>query len=126
MTQEIFFLDIEKVIRLHKELILHYGGAYGIRDAGLLKSAVSMPQASFDGQYLHTDIFEMAAAYLYHLTQNHPFVDGNKRVGAASAIIFLEINDIQIHNDEDGLVELTLKVASGKAGRQTIADFFQI
>jgi len=67
----------------------------------------------------------MAAAYLYHITQNHPFVDGNKRVGAASAIIFLAMNDINIQADEDGLVNLTLAVASGVTGKNEIADFFR-
>ena len=67
----------------------------------------------------------MAAAYLYHIVQNHPFVDGNKRTGAASAIIFLTINGIEIDGDEDGLVKLTLAVAQGKAGKQQIADFFR-
>ena len=67
----------------------------------------------------------MAAAYLYHLVQNHPFVDGNKRIGAASAIVFLAINDIQIEDDEDGLVELTLGVATGQIGKTEIAEFFR-
>jgi death on curing protein len=67
----------------------------------------------------------MAAAYLYHIVQNHPFVDGNKRTGAASAIIFLAINGVEIAADEEGLVELTLAVAEGIAGKQQIADFFR-
>ena len=71
------------------------------------------------------DIFEMAAAYLYHVVQNHPFLDGNKRAGAALAIVFLAINDIDIDNDEDGLVELTLSVATGQSGKVEIAEFFR-
>ncbi len=119
------FLDLDHVMRLHRSLIEHYGGLEGTRDIGLLQSAVAMPQASYDGQYLHADIFEMAAAYLYHLVQNHPFLDGNKRIGAASAIVFLAINDIQIDNDEAGLVELTLSVATGQTGKAKIAEFFR-
>jgi death on curing protein len=84
-----------------------------------------MPQATFSGQWLHTDLFEMAAAYLYHLGQNHPFVDGNKRTGAATAIIFLAINDVEIEADEVGLVELTISVAKGEVGKQQIAEFFR-
>ena len=119
------FLDLDHILRLHCSLLDHYGGTEGIRDLGLLQSAIAMPQMSYDGQYLHRDIFEMAAAYLYHITQNHPFLDGNKRTGAAAAIVFLALNDIQIDNDEAGLVELTLAVATGQAGKSEIADFFR-
>lgn len=84
-----------------------------------------MPRASFGGNWLHIDLFEMAAAYLFHLVQNHAFIDGNKRIGAASAIVFLSLNDIEIEADEDGLVELTLKVACGSAAKPEIAEFFR-
>ena len=119
------FLDIEQVLRIHQNLIEHYGGAEGIRDVGLLHSALTMPQTSYGGENLHADLFEMAAAYLYHIVQNHPFLDGNKRVGAAAAIIFLAMNDVAINNDEKGLVELTLSVTSGRAGKPEIAAFFR-
>ena len=119
------FLDLDHIMRLHRSLIDQYGGTDGVRDVGLLQSAIAMPQASYDGEFLHGDIFEMAAAYLYHITQNHPFLDGNKRTGAAAAIVFLAINDIQIDNDEEGLVTLTLLVATGQAGKSEIAEFFR-
>lgn len=119
------FLDLEQVIRLHASMIERYGGADGLRDIGLLESAVAMPQMAFGGKHLHTDIFEMAAAYLYHLVQNHPFLDGNKRAGAAAAIVFLAMNDIEIEADEDGLVDLTLSVARGESGKAEIASFFR-
>ncbi len=119
------FLDMEHILRLHRSLIEHYGGIDGTRDMGLLQSAIAMPQAAYGGEYLHGDIFEMAAAYLYHLVQNHPFLDGNKRIGTASAIVFLAINDIQIDNDEEALVNLTLSVATGQTGKAEIAEFFR-
>ena len=119
------FLDLDHVLRIHRSLIDHYGGGEEIRDVGLLHSAIAMPQASFGGQFLHKDLFEMAAAYLYHIVQNHSFVDGNKRTGAASAIIFLALNGVELRGDEDGLVKLTLAVAEGNAGKQQIADFFR-
>lgn len=119
------FLDLEQVMRLHASMIEQYGGADGIRDVGLLQSAVAMPQMAYGGEHLHTDIFEMAAAYLYHLVQNHPFLDGNKRIGAAASIVFLAMNDIEIEADEDGLVELTLSVACGESGKAEIAKFFR-
>jgi death-on-curing protein len=112
------FLDLERVLRTHRSLIAEYGGAEGMRDVGLLHSAIAMPQACFGGQHLHKDLFEMAAAYLYHIVQNHPFLDGNKRTGAATAIIFLAINGIELEPDEDRLVDLTLAVAQGDAGKQ--------
>ena len=119
------FLDIEQVLEIHGNLIDRYGGSAGVGDAGLLHSALAMPQSSFGGAPLHKDVFEMAAAYLFHLVQNHAFVDGNKRVGAAAAIIFMALNDVEIEADEDGLVELTLAVAKGERGKQEIAAFFR-
>ena len=119
------FLDLDRVLRTHQSLIEAYGGAAGIRDVGLLHSAIAMPQASFGGEFLHKDLFEMAAAYLYHIVQNHPFFDGNKRTGAAAAIIFLAINDVKLEAEEEGLVDLTLEVAEGKVGKQQIAEFFR-
>src|ERR1043165_917580 len=88
------FLSLNKVLRLHKWQIETYGGEAGLRDAGLLDSAIAMPKVTFGGQFLHADIFEMAAAYLFHIVQNHPFVDGNKRTGADAAIVFLNLNKI--------------------------------
>jgi death-on-curing protein len=119
------FLDLDRVLRIHRSLIDNYGGIDGIRDIGLLHSAIAMPQASFEGTHLHKDLFEMAAAYLYHITQNHPFLDGNKRTGVATAIIFLAMNGIELQADEDAVVELTLAVTEGQAGKQQIADFFR-
>lgn len=119
------FLDFEQVLQIHRSLIDRYGGSEGIRDTGLLKSAIAQPQAMFGGKYLHADIFEMAAAYLFHLVMNHPFIDGNKRIGAAAAIVFLALNDVLIEADEDGVVELTLAVARGEASKPQIAEFFR-
>jgi death on curing protein len=119
------FLDLDHVLQIHRSLIERYGGIQGLRDAGLLQSAIAMPQASFGGEFLHKGLFEMAAAYLYHIVQNHPFLDGNKRTGAAVAIVFLAINGVDLQNDEEGLVGLTLAVAEGKANKQEIAGFFR-
>lgn len=118
------FLDLDDVIRIHVSMIGRYGGVPGLRDPGLLQSAIAQPLAAFEGEWLHSTLFEMAAAYLYHIVQNHPFVDGNKRTGAATAIIFLLMNNIEIEADEDGLVALTLGVACGTVGKPEIAEFF--
>ena len=119
------FLDLDRVMRLHRSLIEQYGGTEGVRDLGLLHSAIAMPQTAYGGQYMHGDMCEMAAAYLYHIVLNHPFLDGNKRTSAAAAIVFLAINDVQIDNDEEGLVELTLSAATGRTGKAEIAEFFR-
>jgi len=119
------FLDMDRVMRTHLSLIERYGGMEGVRDVGLLNSALATPQASFGGQFLHKDMFEMAAAYLYHIVQNHPFIDGNKRTGAATAIIFLALNDVEIEADEKGLADLTIAVARGELDKTQIAEFFR-
>ncbi len=95
------FLRLEDVLELHKELIDRNGGSHGIRDQGLLESAIQQPEASFDGTYLHADLASMAAAYLYHLVENHPFVDGNKRIGFAACMAFLAINNTSVNVDLD-------------------------
>ena len=119
------FLNLERVLQIHRGMIERYGGIEGIRDAGLLHSAIAVPQASFGGEYLHADLFEMAAAYLYHIVQNHPFFDGNKRTAAAAAIIFLAMNDVQLRADEEGLVDITLRAASGRSGKGEVAAFLR-
>jgi death on curing protein len=85
----VIFLSLDDILESHQNQIDTYGGGQGIRDIGLLESAIAQPEACFGGQFLHADVFEMAAAYLYHLVMNHPFVDGNKRVGLEAALIFL-------------------------------------
>lgn len=119
------FLDLENVIRIHLSMIERYGGEPSLRDPGLLHSAIAQAQTSFEGTPLHENLFEMAAAYLFHIVQNHPFVDGNKRTGAAAAIIFLALNDIEVEADEDGLADLTFGVARGEVGKDEIAAFFR-
>jgi death on curing protein len=119
------FLQIEDVLYIHQNQIDLYGGEHGVRDASLLDSAIAQPQASFGGNYLHNDAYAMAAAYLYHIVQNHPFIDGNKRTGAVAALTFLDWNDVNIHPDEDGLVDITLQAATHQADKKAIAEFFQ-
>ena len=87
---EFRFLTLEDVLELHEMQLNSYGGATGIRDLGLLKSAVMTPQASFGSEYVHAGVFEMAAAYAFHVAENQPFVDGNKRTALACALVFLD------------------------------------
>lgn len=119
------FLTLDDVLESHAEQIVTYGGAEGIRDAGLLLSAIAQPEAAFGGEYLHGSIFEMAAAYLFHIVQNHPFVDGNKRVGLEAALTFLEINGHSIETTDESLVQLVLATAQGRASKSQIAEFLR-
>ncbi|HTC21756.1 MAG TPA: type II toxin-antitoxin system death-on-curing family toxin [bacterium] len=119
------FLSLEKILEIHQIQIREFGGSHGVRDIGLLQSATAMPQAQFGAQYLHGDLFEMAAAYLYHVALNHPFVDGNKRVAAMAADIFLLMNGILLTANESELTEITLEVAQRKVEKPEIASFFR-
>lgn len=124
MTEPVF-LGLDEVIEIHNDQIKRYGGRPGILDVGILKSTVAMPSATFDGNYLHTDIYEMAAAYLFHIVRNHPFIDGNKRTGAVASIVFLMLNGIDFHADENDFEEIVLRTAEGKIDKATIARFFE-
>ncbi len=119
------FLGLDEIIEIHADQINRYGGHSGIRDIELLKSATAMPATSFDGDYLHTDIYEMAAAYLFHIIRNHPFVDGNKRTGAVTSVVFLLLNGIELHADEDSFETMVISVAEGKLDKVAIARFFE-
>jgi len=119
------FLSIDEILSIHTDQISRYGGSLGIRDQGLLLSAAAQPASSFDGGFLHEDVFEMAAAYLFSLVNNHPFVDGNKRVGATVAGVFLKINGIDFQATNDEIVELVLSVAQGLVEKRTVAEFFR-
>lgn len=115
------FLTVDEVLVIHEAQLARFGGAAGLRDAGLLESAVAQPEASFAGEYLHTDLFAMAAAYLFHIVQNHPFVDGNKRTGLLAALVFLDLNGISIDRATPRLYELTMAVASSRMQKDGVA-----
>ncbi len=119
------FLSLAEVLEIHRDQIERYGGHAGLRDLGLLQSALAMPAAGFGGRYLHGDLLEMAAAYLFHIVQNHPFIDGNKRTGTVAAIVFLSLNGIELEADETQLEKLVIDVAKGKVGKNTVADFLR-
>ncbi|MGD0897475.1 MAG: type II toxin-antitoxin system death-on-curing family toxin [Thermoguttaceae bacterium] len=119
------FLTLDEVIAIHQDQIARYGGSEGVRDWGLLQSAVAMPAATFGGQFVHADLCEMAAACLFHLVQNHPFIDGNKRVGAVAAYVFLALNHRRLTTDNSTYAELVLSVARGETPKSAVTDFFR-
>lgn len=120
-----FFLTLEELILIHRDQVERYGGSHGLLDIGLLQSAIAVPTATFGGDFLHRDLAEMAAAYLFHIVSNHPFADGNKRVGAVAAAVFLEINDVRFNATEEEYEELVLAVAAGKADKSVCIEFFR-
>ncbi|MDQ6693089.1 MAG: type II toxin-antitoxin system death-on-curing family toxin [Chloroflexota bacterium] len=122
---DLIFLSLDEVLDLHRDQIVRYGGSAGLRDIGLLVSAVEMPKAFFGGRLLHEDPHAMASAYMFHIVQNHPFVDGNKRVGLAAALAFLGLNNLKLVADNDEVANLVLSVAQGQTGKTAIADFLR-
>jgi len=119
------FVSLDEVLALHADQISRYGGEAGVRDLALLKSALALPQARFGGQWLHPTLHEMAAAYLFHIIRNHPFIDGNKRAGLVCAIAFLGLNDLELIADPDDLVQLVLGVAEGRTDKSQVAVFLK-
>jgi len=119
------FLTLEDVLFLHDDRIARYGGTLGIRDVGLLQSALGMPSATFSGALLHEGMPHMAAAYLFHIAKNHSFLDGNKRTALAAAIAFLGVNGRSLDADPDALIETVLGVAAGTISKSALAVFFE-
>jgi len=119
------FLALEEVLALHAEQIRRFGGAPGLRDSALLASALAMPRATFGGEPLHATPWEAAAAYLFHLARNHPFVDGNKRTALAAALVFLGLNGFTVEAGDDAVTGLVVGVASGAVSKSEVAVFLQ-
>lgn len=123
MKQPIF-LSVDNVLYLHDDSIRAEGGMTGIRVLALLESAVLMPQQQFDGEYLHPSISSMAAAYLFHVTSNHPFLDGNKRAGAMAAFVFLDANGYDVTASAKEFERMVLQIASGSVSKDEVIDWF--
>jgi death-on-curing protein len=119
------FLDVEDVLLIHEEQLPRYGGSPGIRDRGLLESAVAMPRATVGGDFAHEDLFAMAAAYAFHIAQNQPFVDGNKRTGLLAAIVFLDLNGVEIADPEGRLYDAMLGIAERRVEKAGLAGLLE-
>ncbi len=114
----LYYLTVEVVEEIHTEAIGQFGGSAGIRELALLESAVAAPQASFGGESVYTNVAEVAAAYLFFLCRNHPFVDGNKRAALGSCIVFLRLNGVEPQSDSQAWEDLTLDVAASRIDRE--------
>jgi death on curing protein len=113
-----FHLTMEVVREIHAEAIARFGGSDGVRESALLESAVAAPQATFGGRSPYRDLAEVAAAYLYYLCRNHPFIDGNKRAALGSCIVFLRLNGVEPGPDGPEWEQLVLAIASGTLDRE--------
>ncbi|MBL7664295.1 MAG: type II toxin-antitoxin system death-on-curing family toxin [Bacteriovoracaceae bacterium] len=119
------FLTFDQILLLHKLQIEEFGGVHGVKDESLLLSALAQPESGMGDEYFHKDLFEMAAAYLFHLVKNHAFNDGNKRIAALAAAVFLEINGLEITANEKEFEKLVLDAAQSLVDKKQIADFFR-
>ena len=119
------FLTLDEVLGVHSDQIRRYGGSPGLRDLDLLRSALAMPETTFEGEFLHGSVFEMAAAYLFYVARNHPFVDGNKRTALMCALLSLGLNDRRLDAEPGALYELVDGVASGNVDKAEVAVFLR-
>lgn len=121
----ITYITVDQAIRVHDGLIEQHGGLHGIRDIGLLASALEMPKSAFDGHEMFPTIVDKAAAYLFYLARNHPFIDGNKRTAAFTAVLFLRMNGIKIFFDQQQYELLVVGTAEGLVSKAQILLFFE-
>lgn len=121
----ILFLTLDEVFELHLKQIELFGGSAGLRDRGLLESAIAQPGQTFGGAHLHEDIAAMAAAYLFHIVSNHPFVDGNKRTGFLVGVLFLEMNRARLSAIEEDATQAVLGLAAGTLDETAFAAWLR-
>ncbi|QIR37439.1 type II toxin-antitoxin system death-on-curing family toxin [Tolypothrix sp. PCC 7910] len=120
------FLSTSQVIKIHERQIEIFGGTTGIRDAGLLDSALAQPQATFGGELLHPTISDQAAAYLYHLAMNHPFIDGNKRTAFAVMDTFLTLNGYSLNLLADETYNMVIRVVQREISKEELSAFLEL
>jgi len=122
---KVVFLTLDEAIALHADQIERYAGRPGFRHIGLLQSALGIPSATFEARFLHEGLHEMVAAYLFHIVRDHPFVDGNKRVGLVMLLAFLGLNSCRLDAESQDVERLVQGVASGKVSKAVAAVFVQ-
>jgi death-on-curing protein len=114
------FLNVDDVLKIHDRELARFGGLAGLRDAGLLESALAQASATFGGEFLHEDLHAMAAAYLFHIVKNHPFLDGNKRTGFISCMTFMSINKLEIPPASDMWYDIVIAIAEGRIDKDRL------
>ena len=121
--KNIHFISKDLILYFYDQLIQTYGGTHGIRDENLLESALQQPKATFKGKYLHDTIMKMAAAYGFHLCNNHPFIDGNKRIALVAMDIFLQRNGFEIIASEKETYKTIIKLSSGQLSKNELTKW---
>ncbi len=119
------YLSFEQVIEIHEAMIDQFGGLPGIREIGLLESAVVAPMMAVFGEDLHKTVYDKAAAYLFYIAKNHSFLDGNKRTASATALAFLRANGEKPQYDVNDFLEFVIMVAEGKTDLRHISNYFK-
>ena len=117
------FFESEQIIKLHNSLISKTGGMDGVRDKNLLDSAIKSPFQTFDGKELYPDLYDKASQLCYSLIENHPFADGNKRIGVHLTLLFLKINNEKLKYTQKELIDFGFNIASGKMTRDDIKEW---
>ena len=120
------YLNLAEVHESHRRVVAQSGGSAGVRDAGAVESAVAQPTMTFGGQELYPELIEKAAALGYSLVNNHPFIDGNKRIGHAAMEVFLRLNGLRIQADVDEQEEFVLRLAAGKVSREELIGWLHM
>lgn len=123
--QEPLFLTVEEVLELHADQLQFFGGSDGVRDLASLESAVAVPSATFDGAFLHDGLFEMASAYAFHIAENQPFIDGNKRTGLNAALVFLQLNGWTVFDPDMALYDAMIAFSSRSLTKRGFALILQ-
>lgn len=119
------FLELADILNIHQILIEQVGGMPGVRDEGLLESALSQPKATFFGELLHSTIYKQAAAYLYHLAKNHSFLDVNKRTAYGAMEAFLRLNGYNLDLSNEEAYKMVMQVAQGKISKEELSSFLE-
>lgn len=119
------FLDKKTILAFHRDQVKIYGGKDGVRDEGLLESALAQPQASFGGEYVHSSVFEMAAAHGFHICKNHPFFDGNRRTALVAIYTFLYVNGYRLQADKKSLYAVMIDLANGNLDKKELDEFLE-
>lgn len=119
------YLTLIEILELHRRILKQSGGVFGIRDMGLLESAIAQPRMTFGGEDLYSSLLEKAAALGFSIIMNHPFVDGNKRTGHAETEVFLVLNGLEVNASVDKQEHMVLAIASGKLGREVFVEWLQ-
>ena len=121
LAGEPLFLSVDEVLELHTDQLRLFGGSDGVRDQGALDSAVATPASTFDGAFLHENLFYMAAAYAFHIAENQPFIDGNKRTALNAALVFLDLNGWIVSDPGERLYDAMLSIATGLLDKRGLA-----